>query len=124
MKQNYEPKHLTKQQRHMKKWIPEGVYCEGSGEGSHKKPCPFHHILDYGNPSMDDEEYLEAYEHPYIQNREHRYYECNHKKVCEFDKDVSKCTMPISYCAFLKYVEYGQYPLGDMGKVCGIRDYW
>lgn len=98
MKQNYNPKKLSKKQRHMKKWIPDGIYCEGMGIGKHKTPCPFWHSL----------------------NCQHKKSECEFKHNC--DDDCDKCTEEISYCSFLNYKEYGQYPLGDTCKVCGIRD--
>ena len=36
MKFNYDPAQLSKKQRHLKKWIPNGIYCDG---------CPFWHIV-------------------------------------------------------------------------------
>lgn len=97
MKKNYNPKQLSKKQRHMKKWIPDGIYCESMGFGKHKKPCPFWHKL----------------------NIEHKKSDCQFNNIC--DDNCLDYDEQISYCAFLKYTEYGQYPLGDMCKVCNIR---
>lgn len=100
MKQNYNSKYLSKKQRHMKKWIPNGVYCHGYiKEGEYKNSCPF-----WYNKTNE------------IHNRK----DCCFNDVC--DDNCLKCNERISYCAFLKYIEYGQYPLGDKCKICGIRD--
>lgn len=98
MKKNYDPKRLSKKQRHMKKWIPDYWYCHGMGEGKHKDPCPF---------------WINLKNH--IRKRE----ECDLAKFC--DSECSLCDEQVSMCKFLNYIEYGQYPLGDMCKVCGIR---
>ena len=45
MKKNYDPTKLSKKQRHMKKWIPNGVYCHGMGKGKHSNSCPFWHLM-------------------------------------------------------------------------------
>lgn len=47
----------------------------------------------------------------------HKREECQFQDVCQ--EDCGVCTQPISYCEYLHYREYGQYPLGDMCKVCG-----
>lgn len=106
MKQNYNPQRLSKKQRHMKKWIPDGPYCEGLGRGKHPDPCPFWHRVwaEY----MDDKTYI------------HKREQCVDSDVC--DGDCSECTDEVSMCIFLNYIEYGQYPLGDMCKVCGIHE--
>ena len=43
MKNNYNPKRLSKRQRHMKKWIPDYHYCEGV----YGKGCPFYEKVWY-----------------------------------------------------------------------------
>lgn len=56
MKKNYNPRHLNKRQRHLKKWIPVSIYCDN---------CPFWHDLtnkvkhrrelcEYSNQCMDN----------------------------------------------------------------------
>ena len=91
----------------MKKWIPDGIYCHGTGEGKYPNPCPFWH--DIWNECMKDKTY------------EHKRSECQFREHCE--DDCSACDEPVAKCSFLNYIEYGQYPLWDMCKVCGIRDY-
>lgn len=95
MKKNYSPKKLTKKQRHMKKWIPDYIYCEGI----YDKRCPFFRTF-----------------YNYKRKRE----ECQFKDNCE--DNCSECKQKVSYCGFLNYTEYGQYPLGDMCKICGIHE--
>ena len=107
MKKNYDPTKLSKKQRHMKKWIPNGVYCYGMGKGKHSNYCPFWHGI--WNECMKDKTY------------EHKRSECQFGEHCE--DDCSACDEPVAKCSFLNYIEYGQYPLWDMCKVCGIRDY-
>lgn len=109
MKKNYDPNRLTKKQRHMKKWIPDGPYCEGLGEGKHPNPCPFWH--DVWNPYMKDKTYV------------HKKEECCWSNVCD-EKDCSQCIDEVSKCSFLNLIQYGQYPLGDMCKICGIHEDW
>jgi hypothetical protein len=54
------------------------------------------------------------------------------RSECQFaDKHLEDCTddcfqcrEQVSKCTFLNYTEYGQYPLGDMCKVCGIHENW
>lgn len=92
MKNKYNPKHLTKKQRHMKKWIPNSIYCDN---------CKFWHSL-------------------FNSDRQRRREECQYNDVC--DDICAECDEVMSYCAFLKYVEYGRYPLGDGCKVCGLKD--
>lgn len=106
MKKNYNPRHLSKKQRHMKKWIPDYVYCEGIGKGKHPNPCPFWH-------GVWDE---------YMPNKtyNHKRSECWYADSCT--DDCAKCDEPVSRCAFLNYTEYGQFPLGDMCKICGIHE--
>ena len=41
MGKHYDPNHLTKKQRHMKKWIPDWIYCEGGSNSKRNKRCPF-----------------------------------------------------------------------------------
>lgn len=106
MKKSYNPTKLTKRQRHMKKWIPDYVYCEGIGEGKHPNPCPFWHEL--WDQYMENKTY------------NHKRSECQYANIC--DDDCSQCTEQVSECDFLNYIEYGQYPLGDMCKICGIHD--
>lgn len=91
----------------MKKWIPDGVYCHGVSRGKRSNYCPFWHCLY----------------HKYMPNKiyEHKRDECQFSDVCK--DDCSLCTEEVSKCDFLNFIEYGQYPLGDMCKVCGIHDY-
>jgi hypothetical protein len=109
MKKNYDPKHLNKKQRHMKKWIPKGPYCHGMYD---VKYCPF--WQDVWSAYMDDKTY------------DHQRSECQfadkHLENCT--DDCSQCREQVSKCTFLNYTEYGQYPLGDMCKVCGIHENW
>ena len=37
-------------------------------------------------------------------------------------QDIENLLGFISYCAFLNYIEYGQYPLGDGCKVCNLKE--
>lgn len=92
MKKNYNPKKLNKKQRHLKKWIPNSVYCDD---------CPF--WFDITNKVKHNREL------------------CDFKCTCTDNCDT--CDEIISYCAFLNYAEYGQYPLGDGCKVCSIKEY-
>ena len=97
MKNKYNPKHLTKKQRHMKKWIPNSIYCDD---------CKFWHSL-------------------FNSGRQHKREECQYNDVCD-DNVCAECDEVMSYCAFLKYVEYdveyGRHPLGNGCKVCGLKD--
>lgn len=102
MKKNYSPKKLTKKQRHMKKWIPDYHYCEGI----YTKGCPFYKRI--------------WHETTINKTYNHKREECLFQNHCE--EDCSKCKEKVSYCAFLNYTEYGQYPLGDMCKICGIHE--
>ena len=97
MKKNYDPNRLTKKQRHMKKWIPDLVYCHSSDIGKHKKDCPFWHSID----------------------KKHKRSECRWAEGCT--DDCEQCDEEIVKCDFLNYIEYGQYPLADMCKVCDIH---
>lgn len=106
MKQNYSPTRLSKKQRHMKKWIPEGIYCHGMGRGKHSNSCPFWKNLYDGH--IEGKTY------------NHKRSECTLADVCE--DDCSTCDEPVTKCTFLNYIEYGQFPFWDMCKVCGIRD--
>lgn len=106
MKTNYNPNRLSKRQRHMKKWIPDYIYCEGIGVGKHKNPCPFWHCI--WNEYMDNKTY------------KHKRSECQFADGC--NEDCSQCTEEVTYCEFLNYIEYGPFPLGDMCKICGIHE--
>jgi hypothetical protein len=97
MKKNYNPQHLSKKQRHMKKWIPDGPYCHGMHD---VKYCPFWKEVVH----------------------QHQRNECWLGDRCT--DDCSQCDEQITKCTFLNYTEYGQYPLGDMCKVCGIHEDW
>ena len=108
MKKKYNLNRLSKKQRHMKKWIPDGFYCHGMGEGKHPNSCPFWH--DVWDEWMKDKIY------------NHNRSECQFGKGCE--EDCSVCDEPVAKCSFLNYIEYGQYPLGDMCKVCGIHEHF
>ena len=68
MKKNYDPTKLSKKQRHMKKWIPNGVYCHGMGKGKHSNYCPFWHGI--WNECMKDKTY-------------------GHKRSCPDDNPIS-----------------------------------
>lgn len=124
MKKNYSHKKLTKKQRHMKKWIPDYHYCEGI----YGKGCPFYNVIWY-DASIHDLEYLneENYSKRAIKEiKEMMKKTYNHKREeCQFQKhckeDCSKCKEKVTHCAFLNYTEYGQYPLGDMCKICDIH---
>ena len=108
MKQNYNPVHLSKKQRHMKKWIPDGIYCHGTRKSKRSNYyCPFWYSL-----------YNKYTDNTY----EHKRSECCFSDVCK--EDCSQCTEDVSKCTFLNYIEYGEYPLGDMCKVCKIHDYF
>ena len=94
MKNSYNPKNSTKKQRHKKKWIPKGIYCYDFKMGN----CPFWHEIRFP-----------------IRKKE----ECQFGKVCE--TNCNECNEPVAHCSFLNYTEYGQFPLGDMCKICGIH---
>ena len=104
MKNNYNPKKLSKRQRHMKKWIPDYHYCEGI----YGKGCPFYKRVLIDGVS----EYYPNYYN-------HKRNECQFFNRC--DEDCSKCKQSISKCEYLNYTEYGQFPLGDMCKICGVH---
>ena len=94
---------LNKRQRHMKKWIPYGIYCH-SIDGN--PDCPFWHQLY--NPYSKDKIYV------------HKENECQFADGC--NEDCSQCTEEVTICEFLNYIEYGPFPLGDMCKICGIHE--
>ena len=96
MKKVYNPKKLTKKQKHLKKWIPKGVYCYDFKQGD----CPF--WKEIKKPIRKKEE-------------------CEFGEHCK--ENCNNCDEIVTYCAFLNYKEYGDYPLGDMCKVCGIHKY-
>ena len=130
MKKNYSPKKLTKKQRHMKKWIPDYGYCEGI----YGNECPFYKVIWYDASVHDPEELdeklndetglynkkaLKEIKAMIGKNYNHKREECQFGDWCK--ENCSKCKEKVSYCAFLNYIEYGQYPLGDMCKICGIH---
>ena len=97
MRKEYNPKKLTKKQRHQKKYIPKGYYCYDFKKGY----CPFWQNIS--NPIRKKEE-------------------CESKIFCENNGNkCDKCNEPVTYCKFLNYKEYGQFPLGDMCKICGVH---
>ena len=55
----------------MKKWIPDGFYCHGMGEGKHPNMCPFWHNL--WDEYMKDKTYT------------HKRSECQFGEHCEDD---------------------------------------
>ena len=107
MKKNYNPKKLSKRQRHMKKWIPDYHYCEGI----YGKGCPFYQRIwdDYWDKNAD---YYSSY-------HIHKKNECQFSNRCK--ENCKECKQSISHCSFLNYTEYGQFPLGDMCKICGVH---
>lgn len=88
MKKGYNPSHLSKKQRHLKKWIPYSIYCDR---------CKFWHRIQ----------------------KKHIRTECQYSDVC--GDNCNQCDEPISYCSFLKYIEYGDYPLGEGCNICGVH---
>ena len=126
MKKNYNPKKLSKRQRHMKKWIPDYHYCEGI----YGKGCPFYEKVWYDTSFyvenldiLTEENYskqsIERIKKMMEQSYSHKRSECQFNDRCKHDCSVCKET--VSHCHFLNYTEYGQFPLGDMCKICGVQ---
>lgn len=125
MKKNYNPQKLSKRQRHMKKWIPDYHYCEGI----YGKECPFYKVIWWHFPKEDidaielDDFYSDkdkkSIKKLLTRKYPHKINECQFANRCK--DNCSTCNLQISYCDFLKYTEYGQFPLGDMCKICGVH---
>ena len=100
---SYNPNHPTKRQRHMKKYIPYGIYCHSNDESP---DCPFWH--SFWTEHNKDKVYT------------HKRSECQFGDSCP--EDCFTCLEEVTFCEFLNYIEYGPFPLGDMCKVCGIHE--
>lgn len=82
--------------RKMKKWIPiSPCYCHGD-----TGTCPWWQRIDETKHS-------------------HR------REFCQFyyrgacSRDCNTCDEPAARCLYLNVIDYGQYPLYDMCKICG-----
>lgn len=124
MKKNYNPKKLTKQQKHMKKWIPDYHYCEGI----YGIECPFYEKVWYDTSfyekvNLTESDYsksqIERITNMMAKNYNHKKEECQFSNRCK--RNCNECKVTVSHCHFLNYTEYGQYPLGDMCKICEVH---
>ena len=78
------------------KIIPLGVYCHDYNTIAR---CPFWHDLSK----------------KHIRKKE----ECLFKDTCL--DNCHNCNISVSKCSILNYIEYGEYPLGDLCKVCNYN---
>ncbi|MEG3006827.1 MAG: hypothetical protein RR806_05085 [Oscillospiraceae bacterium] len=86
--------------RNMKKWIPHDfAYCYGIVGSAKNDACKWWTDI--------------TKKHIHVKT------ECDFSECC--DENCSECDEQISYCKYLNKVEYGQYPLGDMCKICGVH---
>lgn len=90
--------------RTMKKWIPKGMYCHGSGTKKNSY-CKWRKYITIIKRDKSN---------------------CKHAKTCEdicWTRPDNSCRNVIYRCEYLKYTDFTQESLlWDACKECGIKD--